>query len=277
MAKKKGRKPIPAERRLNELGGKEWTRYSISVWDLVKTAEERKLKHPAMFPGELCERLIKIYTKPGMRVLDPFAGVGSVVVAARKLGRDAVGLELNPDFVDTALRWLSGPPPAEGTEQVVHNRDAREVAEVLPGDSVDLCVTSPPYWDILRRKRTADYKESRPYSPAGQDMDLGNLGDYSEFLGELGRVFGGVIQVLKPGKKCVVVVMDIRKKSKFYPFHVDVLRTMEGVGFVLEDIIIWDRHREYNSLRPLGYPTVFVVNKVHEYILIFRKKKVGEE
>jgi len=46
---------------------------------------------------------------------------------------------------------------------------------------------------------------------------------------------------------------------------------MEQIGYVLEDIIIWDRRREYNNLRPLGYPYVFVVNKVHEYILIFKK------
>jgi DNA modification methylase len=49
--------------RLNELDGKTWEKYSISVWDIVKTPDEMKLKHPAMFPVELCRRLIQIYTK----------------------------------------------------------------------------------------------------------------------------------------------------------------------------------------------------------------------
>jgi DNA modification methylase len=59
--------------------------------------------------------------------------------------------------------------------------------------------------------------------------------------------------------------------NKFIPYHMDIADIMKEIGFVLEDIIIWDRRREYNKLRPLGYPYVFVVNKVHEYIMIFRK------
>jgi len=66
-------------------------------------------------------------------------------------------------------------------------------------------------------------------------------------------------------------VMDIRKKAKFYPFHMDVVNKMQEIGFELDDIIIWDRQKEYNNMRPLGYPFVFRVNKVHEFILIFRK------
>jgi DNA modification methylase len=60
--------------RLNEISGKNWTRYSISVWDIIKTFEERKAGHPAMFPLELCKRLIEIYTKKGDTVLDPMMG-----------------------------------------------------------------------------------------------------------------------------------------------------------------------------------------------------------
>lgn len=276
---KRKRTPIPEERRLNQLGGKEWTRYSISVWDVTKSEEERKLKHPAMFPNELCARLMKIYTKPGMRLLDPFAGVGSVLVTARQLGRHAVGFELNPEFSETAREWLNRTPPPDGDDcvQELHNQDARTLPEVVPPNTIDLCITSPPYWDILTRKRTADYKETRAYSPEDEEKDLGNIGDYEDFLAEMGGIFAHVYAVLKPGKKCVVIVMDLRKKSKFFPFHMDVTRTLQDVGFVLEDIIVWDRHMEYNFLRPLGYPTTFIVNKVHEYLLIFRKKKEKEK
>ena len=65
--------------------------------------------------------------------------------------------------------------------------------------------------------------------------------------------------------------MDIRVGSDFIPFHIDVINMMKNINFLLEDIIIWDRRAEYSNLRPLGYPYVFIVNKVHEYILIFRK------
>ena len=77
--------------------------------------------------------------------------------------------------------------------------------------------------------------------------------------------------VTKFGGYCIVIVMDIRKKSILYPLHTDVSGLMNNINFRLCDIVIWDRQKEYNSMRPLGYPCSFVVNKVHEYILIFKK------
>lgn len=65
--------------------------------------------------------------------------------------------------------------------------------------------------------------------------------------------------------------MDLRKKDRFYPFHADLSARLVETGFILDDTIIWDRGHEYNNLRPLGYPSVFRVNKVHEFILIFRR------
>ncbi len=84
-------------------------------------------------------------------------------------------------------------------------------------------------------------------------------------------MFTGVLQVLKPGKYCIVNVMDIRKKDRFYPLHADLARRMEEVGFIFDDLIIWDRRQEYNNLRTLGYPAVFRLNRIHEFLLIFKK------
>lgn len=65
--------------------------------------------------------------------------------------------------------------------------------------------------------------------------------------------------------------MDLRKKSNFFPLHMDLALLMQDIGFTLDDIIIWDRRTEYNSLRPLGHPSVFRINRVHEYIMVFQK------
>jgi len=78
---------------------------------------------------------------------------------------------------------------------------------------------------------------------------------------------------LRPGAYCVVVVMDIRQGSRFYPFHADLSEAMRGVGYLLDDIIIWDRRHEYNNFRPLGYPSVFRVNKAHEFVMVFQKPR----
>lgn len=261
------------KKRLNELDGRRWTRYSISIWQINKTPSEAKLKHPAMFPMELCSRLIDIYTKKGDVVLDPFMGSGSTLVVAKDKERKAIGFDVNPDFVTLARRRLSQQKLVQQgiREAEVYCDDSRNILEHLKPSSVDFVLTSPPYWNIHNRKRTADYKESRPYSDL--KSDIGNTKEFKAFMDELQSVFERVYTVLKHGKRCAVVVMDIRLGSQFIPFHIDVIDAMKRVGFALEDIIIWDRKQEYSNLRPLGYPYVFIVNKIHEYILLFRKNK----
>jgi DNA modification methylase len=225
-----------------------------------------------MFPSELPARLIEIFTRgPDARVLDPFAGTGSTLVAARRLGRQSVGIEISEKYTAIArerlgqLTLFSGDSAHEAT---IYQADARDVLRFIAPNSVDLVITSPPYWDILTRDRTADYKERRDYEA---NEDIGKIPSYEDFLDGLKSVFASVYTTLKVGAYCCVVVMDIRKKDQFFPFHSDLARRMQEIGFVFDDIIIWDRRHEYNNMRPLGYPSVFRVNKAHEYILLFIK------
>ena len=160
--------------------------------------------------------------------------------------------------------------PNEGSH-IIHCADAFDLLKSVEKNSVDLVITSPPYWNILNMKRSADYKEIRTYS--NKDADLGNIEDYRQFLKQLKLIFEKVYQVMNAGSYCCVIVMDIRKKDKFYPFHSDIANFMQEIGFIYDDIIIWDRRHEYNNMRPLGYPSVFRVNKAHEFILIFQKRK----
>jgi len=262
--------------RLNELDGKTWEKYSISIWDVTKTLKEARLHHPAMFPVELCKRLIQIYTKKGDIVLDPFVGSGSAIVAAEDLERKGIGIDVNPDFVKLAKSRLSQQKllGSNIAEPEIYCADAVKLLDYIKPSSVDLVITSPPYWMVHKRKRSADYKESRPYSAL--ERDLGNIENYDEFLLGLREIFEKVHQSLKSSKRCIVIIMDIRVQSRFIPFHIDIVDMMKKIGFVLEDIIVWDRRKEYSNLRPLGFPYVFVVNKVHEYLLIFRKNKEEE-
>ncbi|MCC7355452.1 MAG: site-specific DNA-methyltransferase [Anaerolineae bacterium] len=261
--------------RTNELDGKTWTRYSISIWsDIRKTQEEIALGHPAIFPVALVGRLIEVFTNRNDRiVLDPFAGIGSTVVAAQTLGKEGVGIELSPEFAEKARmrcqqKTLLDIGKGSGT---IHTADARDLLQYVAAGSVDLVVTSPPYWDILTEKRTADYKEIRNYGDI--EADLGRINDYREFLAQLKAIFVQLYKAMRQGAYCCVIVMDIRKKNRFYPFHSDIADFMQEIGFIYDDIIIWDRRHEYNNMRPLGYPRVFRVNKAHEFILIFQKPK----
>jgi len=255
------------KRRGNLLDGRTWTRYSISVWsDLQKSKEELRLKHPALFPVQLAQRVIECFLPPeGRVVLDPFSGLGSTVLAAHNLGRVGIGLDINPDYVRVAQQRLGD--CSEGCRIIC--ADASDLLHHVGQESVDLVVTSPPYWNILTRRRSADRKAVRNYGDRRED--LGRVPDYSNFLPALGRVFARVREALRPGAYCVVVVMDLREGPRFYPLHADLAAAMQKIGYLWDDTIIWDRRREYNNFRPLGYPSVFRINKAHEYLLIFQK------
>lgn len=260
--------------KINKLSGKEWLLYSFSLWkDIQKNKEEYKLKHPAMFPIMLCERLIDIFTNSQNQVvLDPFMGSGSTLIAAQNKGLKGIGFEISKDYIEMAKHRLDNVYKSMFNSNGKYNifvDSAKNIEKYVPKDSIDLTVTSPPYWDILNRKRTADKKEIRNYG--NSTVDFGNITDYNDFLSALQDVFREVYRVTKPDRYCIVIVMDIRKSSTLYAFHSDLTKKMEEINFSLKDIIIWDRQKEYNNMRPLGYPYSFIVNKVHEYILIFKK------
>lgn len=253
-------------KKCNDLSGKEWLQNSFSIWrDIVKTKEEKDYKHPASYPVSLCEKLIRTFSKPNSNVIDPFNGIGSTIVAAQKLGCNAVGIDLSSDFCEIARKRIGN----DNKIRII-NGDSFEVLKTLPDNSFDICVTSPPYWDILNMKRSADQKESVNYSD--KENDVGNIQNYDDFISTLSNLFSSVNRVLKKGGYCIVNVMDIRKKSNFYSLHSDLATALQKVGFIYDDIIIWDRQSDYNNMRPLGYPYKFRINKVHEYLLIFIKE-----
>lgn len=276
--RKAGMKPKPS-RRANLLDGATWTRYSISIWsDIRKTPEEAALGHPAIFPLALVTRLIQCFTNEEDKVvLDPFVGMGSTAIAAEAAAKIGIGIEISPEYAERARNRPLSPELALNSghfakgERVIHIADARDLLKYVRPDSVDLVVTSPPYWDILLQERTADHKQIRHYGKATDD--LGKIRDYAAFLAALKEIFTPVFKSLRNGKYCCVIVMDLRKKDRYYPFHADVANFMQEIGFIFDDIIIWDRRHEYNNIRPLGYPFKFRVNKTHEYILIFQKPK----
>ncbi len=62
--------------------------------------------HPAEFPVELPARFIKMHSRPGDIILEPFCGSGTTLIAAEQLGRKCYGVELNPHYCDVIIaRW----------------------------------------------------------------------------------------------------------------------------------------------------------------------------
>lgn len=78
------------------------------VWHIpnVKNNHPEKTDHPCQFPVELVERLVLSLTDPDDKVLDPYMGVGSSVVAAVKNGRHGVGCDITESYVNIALERI---------------------------------------------------------------------------------------------------------------------------------------------------------------------------
>jgi modification methylase len=97
------RKPSNAARALSvipETRHKEWFQ---QVWD-IRGASTRD--HPAPYPESLAERLIRMFSFVGDTVLDPFLGTGTTSVAAARWGRNSIGIEVEPGYVEYARRRI---------------------------------------------------------------------------------------------------------------------------------------------------------------------------
>ena len=196
--------------KLNDLTSKEWLKFQKS-WFIHNPPPREKdvLLHPAKFPEDMVQQFIEFFTKRGQAVLDPMVGTGSTLVAAYRAGRRGYGIELQPKYAEIARKRLEdlqaqlvmdcegdGQPPP----QTVITADAGEI-ESLDIPTVDYCITSPPYWDMLRRKGFETQKERRE---GGLDVhysedprDLGNMPDYEQFLDELVAIYAKVIPAFR--------------------------------------------------------------------------------
>jgi DNA modification methylase len=91
----------------DHVGG--WERLTTNVWRIQPVTANNRLRntHPAPYPVELAARAIRLSTWPGETVLDPFAGTGSTLIAARNLGRRAIGIEQSERYCDQIANRLA--------------------------------------------------------------------------------------------------------------------------------------------------------------------------
>ena len=116
-------KPTPEQKAHSAMTKEEWNQYFSSHWNFRGA---KQTEHLAMFPEELPRRLIKMFSFPGETVLDPFTGSGTTSLAAKHLGRNSIGYEINRNFQTVIREKLSGQQPDlfGGDSQVIFLEDS---------------------------------------------------------------------------------------------------------------------------------------------------------
>ena len=223
-----------SEKSFNGLSPREWTLFSKNVWDDVSSPREAyHLEHGATYPIALADRIIKMYSKEGDLIFDPFVGVGTTVVSAYRQNRSGIGIELNERFLEIAHNVLNKEKSNLFNDaksklfHEIHHDDCRNLKKYLKYNSVQLTFTSPPYANFIQKSlkdREKTHKTSlikhcnnstvKQYSQKTEDF--GNL-DYKNFLKEIKLILADNLQVTKKGGYSVWVVKDYRDtKTKFH-------------------------------------------------------------
>ncbi len=261
------------------LSAKEWLKNQIGVWEFYYEKRDIRDKsiHPATFPIALPRRLIEQFTHRGELVLDPFVGSGSTLVAARDSERNAVGFDLSSDYITVCRRRLNESEDLfVNSDQLAIQEDARNIHRYFTDESVSLIVTSPPYANLLNRKRKNKSRRDRnneqlgkveQYSQDSRDLGTMSLDAYTE---SIGKIFESLLPLLRPKAHCVINVPDMWWENKRITIHVSLIEELRKRGYELRNIIIWDRRNVVNRIGIFGWPSNYITMGVtFEYLLDF--------
>lgn len=252
--------------RLNCLTRREILELGSTVID-VKQRYRWQENHPARFIPQVPEKFIKLFSHKGETVLDPFCGSGTTNVVALQLGRSSIGIDVNERSVwmayDRLMRTANSLFTSE--QPLTHHRIAQgsclDLLPLIPNNSIDLIVTSPPYFDVV------DYKDDHP-------EQWGNIHNYQEFLRRMEAAFAEMKRVLKPYGWMVVITQDVFKSYAKCPIHADyIFICRDKLGFEVWSTQVYILNYSTGGRLVYGYPTSYYPKNDHEFIVLFRKPR----
>ncbi|VVB57042.1 tRNA (guanine(10)-N2)-dimethyltransferase [uncultured archaeon] len=282
-----GRGVYDRRNKLNELTGEEWVYFTNSVWitGYSPTATEnvglkyRKI-HPSPKPPGLIRDIIKFFTKSDALILDPFVGVGGTLLGAAMAGggRTAIGIDLEEKYMQAYNKVCETENLKKMQYVIGDSKKIMGEKNSITEKKYDLIIADPPYSDMMSKTRTGqrvklyDSPGATPYSD--KEADLGNMNE-ERFLASLREIIEDSARLLKNEKYLIIFCKDFQPKGKQTNLlHCKIINELNKIdGLEYKGMRIW--HDQAMSLYPFGYPYAFVMNQIHQYILIFRKVQNG--
>ena len=204
------------------------------------------------FHAGVAENIVRYWSLPGAKVVDPFAGRVTRAVVTTQLGREYHGYEITPNTHKRALAHFD----KLGIAPTLHLEDGVKLVNT-PDNFSDLIMTCPPYYNIEKYESV--------------DGQLSDCGTYENFMEMIDICAQNCYRVARPGSFCVWVVADFRDGGNLIDFHGDTIQSFKKANWLYHDIIIMENISPFASLTSYQAACKRYAPKTHEYILVFRK------
>jgi len=267
---------------LNCLTAKEWIKNQLGVWQFYyekRDVRDRTL-HPATYPLSLAKKVIELFTHKGELVLDPFNGSGTTLLAAQDLDRNAVGFDISEEYCKLSTSRLSQTSLINSAKQTTICDDAKNISKYLNDNTVKLSLTSPPYANLLNRKRknksrrgderkNGQYLKVEQYSQKENDLGILSVQDYENAIYE---IYKKMMPAIIPGGHIIINIADMWWEGTRVPLHLNIIKALEKAGYIFKNTIIWDRTNIVNRIGIFGWPSNYItMGTTFEFILDFYK------
>jgi len=219
---------------------------------------------------QVARNIILRYSKIGDTVLDQMAGSGTTLIECKLLGRNCIGVDINPACVMLMRNRLDfeynpiDPSHPKDPQIKTYIGDARNL-DKIDDETIDLIATHPPYANII------------PYSKNKVEGDLSNVHSIDEYVKEMRKVAEESYRVLKGGKYLAILVGDTRRAGHHVPIAFRVMQAFLDVGFILKEDVV--KHQWRCKATPFWLKKSTENNfllLMYEHLFIFRKPKKGE-
>ena len=258
--------------KINDLDMSKWKEltdvWTDSLWIIPQ--RDNSGAHDGHYHGnfvpQIPHQLLMRYTKAGDFVLDPFAGSGTTLIEAQRMGRNSIGIELQPSVAAEAINRIH----SESKNDIIADTfvddsqvfDTRRILDTYKISNVQFIIYHPPYWDIIK------FSED--------ENDLSNSKTLNEFIDNFRQVVRNTSAILEKGRYCAVVIGDKYANGQLVPLGFYCMQAMQQEGLTLKATIVKNfeetkgKANQKALWRQRALQNGLYLFK-HEYIFVFKK------